>query len=231
MAVKNFSSKDVDETAEKIYTSVADKNLENAYTVLIGYFADAKTRVIKQAILKVRLRVLLARIKALKAGIFDQKDILLNELMIEPPDAGQKAKSEPDENDTRNREDLAVSEPSSIDGEDQYVTVSISEDVDILGTTFTKGMIVEVPAQQLSELIESGKAQVVEAPKTQETGGKAVSQEDAKGTPETQKADGSGSNSNIKEARPTTGNEIAERVDQETTSGSGAAGVTETSNS
>jgi len=36
VAVKNFSSKDVDETAEKIYASVADKSLEEAYKFLSG---------------------------------------------------------------------------------------------------------------------------------------------------------------------------------------------------
>ena len=111
------------------------------------------------------------------------------------------------------------------------MTVSISEEVDILGTTFTKGMIVEVPAQQLSELIESGKAQVVEASKTGETAEEAVSKKDAKGTLGTQKASGPESNSDIKEVEPAPINVSAERADQETESGSGAAGTTETSNS
>ena len=67
------------------------------------------------------------------------------------------------------------------------MTVSISEEVDILGTTFTKGMIVEVPVQQLSELIESGKAQVVEASKTGEPLEETGSQKDTKGTRGTKK--------------------------------------------
>ena len=231
MAVKDFSSKNVDETAEKIYASVEDKSLDNAYKVLIGYFADAKTKVIKQAILKVRLKVLLARIKALKAGIFDQKNILLGELVVRSSFDDQKAKSEADENNSISAGDNAVSEPSETKDDDQYVTVSISEDVDILGTTFTKGMIVEVPAQQLSELIEGGKAQVVEASESGETAEEVGSQKDAKGTLGTQKANGSESNSDIKEAEPVAENVSAERADQETESRSGAAGVTETSNS
>ena len=231
MAVKNFSSKDVDETAEKIYASVADKSLENAYKVLIGYFADAKTKVIKQAILKVRLKVLLARIKALKAGIFDQKNILLKELVVGSPYDDQTAKSEVKETNSESAGDNAVSEPSETTGDDQYVTVSISEEVDILGTTFTKGMIVEVPVQQLSELIESGKAQVVEASKTRKTLEEAGSQKDAKDTLGTKKATPPESNSDIKEEEPAAENGSAERSDQDTESGSGASNVTETSNS
>ena len=231
MAVKNFSSKDVDETAEKIYASVADKSLESAYKVLIGYFADAKTKVIKQAILKVRLKVLLARIKALKAGIFDQKNILLDELVVGSAYDDQTAKSEAKENHSISAGDNAVSEPSETTGDDQYVTVSISEEVDILGTTFTEGMIVEVPVQQLSELIESGKAQVVEASKTRETLEGTGSQRDTKGTRGTKKATGPTPNSDIKEAEQAAKKGSAEGANQETGSGSGASDVAETSNS
>ncbi len=46
----------------------------------------------------------------------------------------------------------------------QLVTVSITQDVEVLGTKFSKGMIVCVPRRQLNELIETGKAEVVENP-------------------------------------------------------------------
>lgn len=231
VAVKNFSSKDVDETAEKIYASVADKSLEEAYKVLIGYFADAKTKVIKQAILKVRLKVLLARIAALKTGIFDQKNIVLDELIAESSDENQKATSNPNQDVGREGEDLVTSEPSGAEGEDQFVTVSISKDVDILGTTFTKGMIVEVPAQQLSELIETGKAEVVEVHKTHDTAPGTVSEQDAQSDPEHQKTEGAATGLEIKEAKPVTEDGSADSADQETTLGSGETGVMETSNS
>ena len=231
VAVKNFSSKDVDETAEKIYASVADKSLEEAYKVLIGYFADAKTKVIKQAILKVRLKVLLARIAALKTGIFDQKNIVLDELIAESSDENQKATSNSNQDVEREGEDLVTSEPSGAEGEDQFVTVSISKDVDILGTTFTKGMIVEVPAQQLSELIETGKAEVVEVHKTHDTAPGTVSEQDAQSDPEHQKTEGAETGLEIKEAKPVTEDGSADSIDQETTLGPGETGVTETSNS
>ena len=231
VAVKNFSSKDVDETAEKIYASVADKSLEEAYKVLIGYFADAKTKVIKQAILKVRLKVLLARIAALKTGIFDQKNIVLDELLAESSDENHKATSNPNQDVEREGEDLVTSEPSGAEGEDQFVTVSISKDVDILGTTFTKGMIVEVPAQQLSELIETGKAEVVEVHKTHDTAPGTVSEQDAQSDPEHQKTEGAEPGPEIKEAKPVTEDGSADSADQETTLGSGGTGVMETSNS
>jgi len=231
VAVKNFSSKDVDETAEKIYASVADKSLEEAYKVLIGYFADAKTKVIKQAILKVRLKVLLARIAALKTGIFDQKNIVLDELIAESSDENQKATSNSNQDVEREGEDLVTSEPSGAEGEDQFVTVSISKDVDILGTTFTKGMIVEVPAQQLSELIETGKAEVVEVHKTHDTAPGTVSEQDAQSDPEHQKTEGAATGLEIKEAKPVTEDGSADSIDQETTLGSGETGVKETSNS
>lgn len=201
VAVKKFSSKDVDETAEKIYASVSNKSLEDAYKVLIGYFSDAKTKVIKQAILKVRLKVLLARITALKIGIFDQKNILLDELMTESYQVDLKTGSHPTENDPKRSQELAISETISTEKEDPFVTVSISKDVDILGTTFTKGMIVEVPAQQLSELIETGKAQVVEVQKNQQTAENAISNEDAKGSPKTRNKDESELNSEIKKTQ------------------------------
>ena len=231
VAVKNFSSKDVDKTAEKIYASVADKSLEEAYKVLIGYFADAKTKVIKQAILKVRLKVLLARIAALKTGIFDQKNIVLDELIAESSDENQKATSNSNQDVEREGEDLVTSEPSGAEGEDQFVTVSISKDVDILGTTFTKGMIVEVPAQQLSELIETGKAEVVEVHKTHDTAPGTVSEQDAQSDPEHQKTEGAATGLEIKEAKPVTEDGSADSIDQETTLGSGETGVKETSNS
>ncbi len=159
---KNFSSRDVNETAEKIYASVAEKSLEDAYGILVSYFAEAKTKVIKQAILRVRLRVLLARISALRNGIYSQKDLVLNDLVTGGPNEVTDG--------VENVEPEIVGE-SRTQGSDegpeddsQLVTVSITQDVEVLGTKFSKGMIVCVPRRQLNELIETGKAEVVENP-------------------------------------------------------------------
>ncbi len=160
-ATKNFSSKGVNETAEKIFASLKDKSLEEAYQQLVIYFAEARTKVIKQAVLKVRLKVLLARITALKNGVFDQKDMPIEELVADPNQESAVQAARVTEQDSADKQNEAQ-EPSPIeDPEGSLVTVSISQDVEVLGTTFSAGTIVGVPAQQLAELIETGKAEIV----------------------------------------------------------------------
>ena len=156
-----FSTKDVNTTAEKIYLSIAEKNTDEAYKHLASYFAEAKTKVIKQAVLKVRLKVLIARITALKLGIFSQKEISIGDLVSKV----SKQNNDPDflgahESSADEEEDKTLVQVND-DTKEQLAPVSILEDVEVLGTSFTAGTIVEVPAKQLAELIDTGKAEIV----------------------------------------------------------------------
>ncbi len=156
-----FSTKDVNTTAERIYSFIADKNTDEAYKHLANYFAEAKTKVIKQAVLKVRLKVLIARITALRLGIFSQKEISIGDLVSKAAKTRNDSESSQlTENSADQKEDEADVHING-DEKEQLAPVSILEDVEVLGTSFTAGTIVEVPAKQLAELIDTGKAEIV----------------------------------------------------------------------
>ena len=156
-----FSTKDVNKTAEKIYSYIADKNTDEAYKHLASYFREAKTKVIKQAVLKVRLKVLIARIKALKLGVFSQKNILIEDLVstadTQTNNSANLQSAEINENEKKVETIAQVSD----ENDERLAQVSIIENVEVLGTSFAAGTVVEVPVKQLAELVDTGKAEII----------------------------------------------------------------------